>query len=750
MINQEKNQQSRNFFELSDLFGSAVNIRYNKKQNFSTSFGGFVSCSLAVVLILYISNILKIYLSHQQVQVIQELQNVQKLEQFNLTINTFSFMIALTDINYTSFIDDSIYTLKVTQISQKRTLNLTSGEYDLKISRTPIYMERCTKDHFLIDGTQDYFLQQNYGEMYCFNRDQILQLEGDYNQLQYKQLQFEILQCQGINCKDQQTIKNKLNNCYLQVFFTDKNIISTDIKNPFQNYARSNFYIAGTDFSKTINLYMLQTQILTDQGIVYEDYQSVSAITYSSDRESVVSRTSDRIFLLQISLQPNKQLNYFRKYLSLSQMLSQIGGIYNILFAFGCFVCRPYAKLQYKRNLMNSVFGFQYIDSSDQQNQDDQKNLTEAKEKEQSSPLANQNILQIGILEKNSSQIDKRQRATTILSQNILKQSRRNSSTLDENDKIAEKAFNSSQSAKCKKSQSINSIKNTDKNGIKENELIFKKFFQQTFEELRLNTCDYIKYYLGYIICRKKNKSQIVDYGLEKLYNHLDIYYIINKLIEFEKLKKLLLNENQIKLFEYIPKPIISINKANSQIIQNQLNQSDTGILYEDNRTIIQKAEDAQEAYNKIIKNPNRQPLDERLINLLHPKLVDLLNENSFDKLQDNQDKIRKLQYRKSIFTPQNKLFNQTLNTLTKFDQQSPDNTNQTEKMCQYELNSFQLDEETVLENSNSVQNKECNQNKICTYQMRFKSIINMNQSLKTKLFQNLELDREISNFDSI
>ncbi|EAS03361.2 transmembrane protein, putative (macronuclear) [Tetrahymena thermophila SB210] len=732
MINQEKNQQKNNFFELSDLFGSAVNIRYNKKQNYNTSFGGFVSCSLSVVLILYISNILKIYLSHQQVQVIQELQNVQKLEQFNLTVNTFSFMIAITDINYTSFIDNSIYTLKVTQITQKRILNQTSGQYDLKITHTPINMERCTKEHFLIDGTQSYFLQQDYDHMYCFNKDSVLYLEGDYNQLDYKQLQFEVLECQGTNCKDQQSINHKLNNCYMQVFFTDKNIISTDVKNPLQSYARSNFYIAGTTFTKAINMYMIQTQIQTDEGIIYDDYQSISAITYSNDRESVVSKTTNRIFLLQISLQPNKQLNYIRKYLSLSQMLSQIGGIYNILFAFGCFICRPYAKLQYKRNLMNSVFGFQYINSSDQSNLNlvDQKNLTDIKEKEQSSPFVNSNNQQNATFEKNSSQTDKRLRATTNISQKTSKQSRRNSINLAENEKIEEKAFNCS--IKQKKNQSINSIKNTDKNGIKENELIFKKFFQQTFEELRLNTCDYFKYYLSYIICRKKNKSQIIDYGLQKLYNHLDIYYIINKLIEFEKLKKLLLNENQIKLFEYIPKPIISINKANQEIIQTQSNQSDTGILYEDNRTIIQKAEDAQEAYNKIINNPNRQLLDERLISLLHPKLVDLLNENSFDKLQDNQDKIRKLQYRKSIFTPQNKLFNQTLNTLTKFDSQSPNNTYQTEKICQYELDSFQLEQEITSENS-SVKNKEDNHNKVNTYQMNFKSILNMKQTQKSQ-----------------
>jgi hypothetical protein len=37
----------------------------------------------------------------------------------------------------------------------------------------------------------------------------------------------------------------------------------------------------------------------------------------------------------------------------------------------------------------------------------------------------------------------------------------------------------------------------------------------------------------------------------------MDITNIINKLFEFEKLKHFLLNENQLKLFDYIPRPEI-------------------------------------------------------------------------------------------------------------------------------------------------------------------------------------------------
>ncbi len=51
----------------------------------------------------------------------------------------------------------------------------------------------------------------------------------------------------------------------------------------------------------------------------------------------------------------------------------------------------------------------------------------------------------------------------------------------------------------------------------------------------------------------------------------MEIIWIINKLHEIDKLKNLILDEKQIKLFEYLPKKVIYIDK-NYNIIKNQLN----------------------------------------------------------------------------------------------------------------------------------------------------------------------------------
>jgi len=92
--------------------------------------------------------------------------------------------------------------------------------------------------------------------------------------------------------------------------------------------------------------------------------------------------------------------------------------------------------------------------------------------------------------------------------------------------------------------------------------------------------------------CGKKKKMMQV--GLDKIANEMDIRTIINKLFEIEKLKYFLLDENQIKLFEYFPKPKISDVKSVSKTKIHPLMRSQTTVDYfASELTFEKKLEDA-------------------------------------------------------------------------------------------------------------------------------------------------------------
>ena len=51
-----------------------------------------------------------------------------------------------------------------------------------------------------------------------------------------------------------------------------------------------------------------------------------------------------------------------------------------------------------------------------------------------------------------------------------------------------------------------------------------------------------------------------MNFSINRMEKSFDILYIIKKLHEIDKLKMILLTKEQIKLFDYLPKPTISSN----------------------------------------------------------------------------------------------------------------------------------------------------------------------------------------------
>ncbi len=65
-------------------------------------------------------------------------------------------------------------------------------------------------------------------------------------------------------------------------------------------------------------------------------------------------------------------------------------------------------------------------------------------------------------------------------------------------------------------------------------------------------------------------------------------------MIEVEKLKHLLLNENQLKLFEYLPKPVLKYQEDGTNTIEfektnenNEKQHQEIGVMFYDKRSLV-------------------------------------------------------------------------------------------------------------------------------------------------------------------
>ena len=91
----------------------------------------------------------------------------------------------------------------------------------------------------------------------------------------------------------------------------------------------------------------------------------------------------------------------------------------------------------------------------------------------------------------------------------------------------------------------IKNSKNMEKNGV---------------VDLKLGFADFLHYYFGIFGSPERSqKKALIKKGIEILKSNLDVTCMIQKFYEIEKLKVLLLDEDQLRLFDSLPKPELEL-----------------------------------------------------------------------------------------------------------------------------------------------------------------------------------------------
>ncbi|KAL4427195.1 hypothetical protein ABPG74_013399 [Tetrahymena malaccensis] len=168
-----------------------------------------------------------------------------------------------------------------------------------------------------------------------------------------------------------------------------------------------------------------------------------------------------------------------------------------------------------------------------------------------------------------------------------------------------------------------------------------KDGINKQYENLELSWIDYVKYYLWPFGGYSKKKKQI-DYSVEKIYQHLDIIYIVKKLLEFEKVKQILLNEDQRKLVQFFPKPLINIDEIEQEKLeQNQLIKSQKKMQRQEQKQFTvnmlnnQQIDDqlrAKEAFlalQNIIKQEKLSQIDKKILEMLDDSILENIHNNA-------------------------------------------------------------------------------------------------------------------------
>ena len=149
-----------------------------------------------------------------------------------------------------------------------------------------------------------------------------------------------------------------------------------------------------------------------------------------------------------------------------------------------------------------------------------------------------------------------------------------------------------------------------------------KNYFNPKSEKIKIS---YFQYYIR--CCSNeisKIYSKLLNKGLNRIDQVMDISYIMNKLTEIDVLKVLLLDETQRDLFEYIPKPFIALDEDENSKKMNSLHDKLTKNF---KRRNSQKANLAFKAFFVLSEKEPKTQLDEKMIEMV-PKLNKIHNKS--------------------------------------------------------------------------------------------------------------------------
>ena len=337
-----------------DLFGTKPRFLidgYKSQRSYIGAFISIICCSCVFMFFIYFFE--KI-LSHSKPNMVVS-NLIDDLPDKYYFTDDFVFAISLQFPNYTNYVNESIYFLKLYDVEYQF---LEDNSYIFKEKEIPITL--CS--NYNIKVLPEYFGGLNLKQLYCANFSGYY-LEGEYGQKKWRTLNFKFSKCTNFsnynNCLNQEEIDKYLQSGYVDIFMTDKMIVPKDFKNPTKIYGKNIFdSINGMDYMDYW-IYLKRLEVQTDEGIIFEQIAKTSVISFEKTSTMKYSLLDETFLQVILRISINKDI-YDRTYMKLQEALANVGGMVKIIFTIGE-ILNYITKIILYRNYILQFFNMDYF-----------------------------------------------------------------------------------------------------------------------------------------------------------------------------------------------------------------------------------------------------------------------------------------------------------------------------------------------------------------------------------------------------
>ena len=654
--------------EYIDLFRNSFSFHINSDTKSSNIFGIVISLAIyAYLLILFVQSDL---VERKNPLVLSQTIHTAHAEPIVFD-KTHIITLGVSDALEKIYNDETIFRFEF-RLFHLKDINGSMSLISLDYGK----LRRCLPED--LPDIPDYTVgEQTFNRSYCLeNKD--FHLEGGFDEKEIYYVVANLYLCDNVTsnntCKPKEIIENFFNNkMFFAANFYSASVDLSNYENPIQYQYINQISLIDLSLTKRLYFYMKPTEVVTDSGWLYSKFDTVNSFKFDSFTSDFSTFKQGQPISQMLFLALRSKETSQRKYQNLPQLLGSLTGIAHLFMLFGYGISNAKNHLNTLEKIINSLYNVPLLKNSKKKKKkmrvkhinDKAKKIGNFKEvkadqtqkivenistKEpnlniiDSSNKENKNIFEKQNL-NNNSLFDKKKSESLIIPINLNQveittegkekpppKSHKDSFILEhfsEENFDPKKQINIVETKKENKQElqlttniitSIVTPKPNIKNEKDEIKIPEKGKFIKKVHKLDVGLFEYLKHNFKSFLGMKLDKKQKLIQEAEKHYSEqLDIILLLNKIQELEKLKLILLDSDQLYLFNMVTKPMIGTELCEREEEKHSNNPtmklSELIMSYKSS-----KKNEGQRIYERISGDLAKNEINKRLIQFIDAK----------------------------------------------------------------------------------------------------------------------------------
>jgi hypothetical protein len=520
--------------EKIDIFGDGIHLKINNVEKAKTLIGASFTILIAIASIIVLIIMSMDIFKKEKPSVTLESRIVPNRPNITLDSYTFPMSFMVQDEQNNPIELSKYFTLEAVEytvsVDENGTINSFEEYYDY-VPCYPSHFPLISNDTFYSSGLNNYF---------CFD-NQNFTISGFYDNPYMRFVMFSLKKCfnstaNSFGCASESEIIDILEHKSLSwnIYYQNTIFNTQNFAEPAIRYIVNNYRAIKNGLYKLYDIYLMNRKLISDNGIIFESIEESSIISFFEADYDFSDMTEDGYLVTIFLYSSNREEIYNRSYVKIQWVFASVGALAEIFMHLFRFISSYFSTLTMNKNIVNKIFDFDLIN----------KNLIKTGKtfmvNESLHKIINLDNTVIKSVKKSNQTFDPK--INNFLDRVMLKDKQ----ILEDNTELQS-------NSDYEKSKILKIIEKYYEEGHKSNlNLSIREMFLLIFCE----NC--LKYEL-------KQKSDLYNKSIKILDDYLDISYIIQKLEEFEKLKLVVLTNEQLALFNFSAKDFCSLSDNKEQ-----------------------------------------------------------------------------------------------------------------------------------------------------------------------------------------